>query len=382
MRVLSPKFLIPALVLAVGSLSPSALAQVGVGLPANVVNAPNIGPAEQKAIDEHVEKWMKDLGLDEAEKVKKAREALAGPVMEQNISVPFRLAYSKALVDAKLADLCKSKNDTIAINALRLAGEAAETQSIALLKDGFADKRTSVRYAAVFGAMRAFEQVAPPPGNPNGRAPAVASGTLEQLVVSVAAAMNKDKEESLVVDAASRALLAAAGIDRPKFEGVAKTAAVELCRGLSKKVIAAGKDDWTIIEAAGRAASQFQQALGGAKGAQVDADIRKEAAGLGGDLIAWVCRQLNAGVVPEGGNTDGKGREPYGVALASGENVVLYAVKAAGGPLPGAKLVPAFGQGNRQGDAKVVVDAGTMIAETLTKAPFNLPADRFALKAK
>lgn len=380
MRVLSPKFLIPALVLAVGSLSPSALAQVGVGLPANVVNAPTIGAAEQKAIDEHVERWMKDLALDEAEKVKKAREALAGPVMEQNISVPFRLAYSKALVDAKLADLCKSKNDTVAINALRLAGEAAETQTIGLLKDGFADKRTSVRYAAVFGAMRTFEQVAPPAGNPSGRAPAVASGTLEQFVTAVAAAMNKDKEDALVVDAASRALLAAAGIDRPKFEGVAKSAAVEACRGLSKRVAAAGKDDWTMIEAAGRAASQFQQALGGARGSQVDAEVRKEAAGLGGDLIAWVCRQLGAGAVPEG--SDNKARDAYKVALASGENVVLSAVKAAGGVVPGAKLVPNFEQGNKQGDVKVVVDAEAMIRELLAKAPLSLPADRFALKAK
>lgn len=379
MRVLSPKFLIPALILAAGALAAPALAQPGV-LPANVINAGTIAAADQQAIDEFVGKWMKDLGSDDAEKVKKAREALAGPVMEQNISVPFRLAYSKALTDAKLADLCKSANETVAINALRLAGEAAETQTLGLLKDGFSDKRSAVRYAAVFGAMRAFEQVIPPAGNPNGRAPAVASGALEQLVASTAVVLNKDKEEALVVDAASRALLAAARIDRPKFEGVAKSGAVQACQGLSKRLTAAGKDDWTIVEAAGRAASQFQQSLGGAKGAQVDAEVRKEAAGLGGDLIAWVCRQLNAGAVPEGG--DAKVRDPYAVALAAGENVVLYAIKAAGGPLPGAKLVPAFGEGNKQGDAKVVIEAGKLVGEMLTKAPFGFSADRFALKGK
>ena len=256
-----------------------------------------------------------------------------------------------------------------------VAGEVAEIQTVAFVRDGFADKRSSVRYGAVFASLRTFEQVMPAT-----RAVAIPANTLEQLVTAVGGAMGKDKEEALTVDAASRSLLAAARIDRTKYEGVAKAGALEVCRGLSKKVAAAGKDDWTVIEAAERASTQFQGLLGGAKGAQVDATVRKEAAGLGGDLIAWICRQLNADVIQQAAKSDPKARDPYGLALAAGENTVLSAVKAAGLPVPAAVLVPAFQQGTKGGDAKVVVEAGRITNEILAKAPFELPATRFVLK--
>lgn len=372
MRVLSPTSVLSAMLLTAAAFVTPVLGQPGSGLPQGVVGSATIGSSEQKAIDDHVARWLGDLSSKEADKVKKAREALVAPVLEQNVTVPFRLAYSQALVAGKLGDLCKSDQETTAINALRLAGEVAEIQTVGLVREGFSDKRSAVRYAAVFAALRTFEQMSPAT-----RAVAIPSNTAEQLVSSVASALNKDKEEVLIVDAASRALLSAARIDRPKYEGVSKQASVEVCAGLAKRLAAAGKDDATVVEAGVRAAGQFQALLGGAKGAQVDAGVRKEAAGLGADLIAWVCRQLNAGAVPQ---QDVKGREAYAVALAAGENTVLSAVKAAGTPVPGAVLVPSFQLATKGGDAKVVVDATRMVSDVLGKPPFDLPASRFKLK--
>ncbi|XVJ58336.1 MAG: hypothetical protein HEQ23_02620 [Tepidisphaera sp.] len=369
-----------ALMVAAGVTVPSVMAQP---LAAGVIGAANIGETEKKTIEDFVALHIKDLASGEAEKVRKGKNALVNPLLERVVSVPFRLEYSRVLLAADLANLCKDKNDTVAINALRLAGEVAENGTVALVEEGFKDTRSAIRYAAVFAAGRSFEQVMPA-----GRAVAVTSGRLEQLVRSTAAVMNKDKEEALVVDGASRALLAAARVDFAKYEGVGKSAMVEVAKGLSTRLAKAGPDDTTIVEAGQRAATQFTETLGGAKGAQIDKDARKEAATLGGELAAWVVRQLNTAKIPQIAKGDEaeeatkkrKEREPFKTTLAAAENVVLSALKASGANPPMARLVPAFDQGDRGGDANVVVQTKDwLIRDVLAKAPFEVSADRFKL---
>jgi hypothetical protein len=380
MRVLRSGVLAVALMVAAGVAVPSVMAQP---LAAGVIGAANIGETEKKTIEDFVALHIKDLASGEAEKVRKGKNALVNPLLERVVSVPFRLEYSRVLLAADLANLCKDKNDTVAINALRLAGEVAENGTVALVEEGFKDTRSAIRYAAVFAAGRSFEQVMPA-----GRAVAVTSGRLEQLVRSTAAVMNKDKEEALVVDGASRALLAAARVDFAKYEGVGKSAMVEVAKGLSTRLAKAGPDDTTIVEAGQRAATQFTETLGGAKGAQIDKDARKEAATLGGELAAWVVRQLNTAKIPQIAKGDEaeeatkkrKEREPFKTTLAAAENVVLSALKASGANPPMARLVPAFDQGDRGGDANVVVQTKDwLIRDVLAKAPFEVAADRFKL---
>lgn len=353
-------------------------------LDASIVNASTISAAQQQKITDHVKTHMAELSGGDPEKVKKAKNALTTPTLEPAVSVPFRLAYSQTLMDEKLATLCKDTNETVAINALRIAGEVAENQTIGLVQDGMKDKRSAVRYAAVFGAMRTFDQIAAP-----GRSVAATVSKLESLVRDVAETMNKDKEEPLVIDGASRALLAGAKVTQDKWDVVGKQSAVEVCKGLGKRVATATADDLVLIESAQRAVGQFGDILAGAKGPQFDKDARRETAGLAGDLAAWVVRQINAGKVEQSLAADetadkarkAEQRKFYGAVLATAENAVLSAVKASGATPPAARLVPAFSAGDRQGDANVVVQTRDwLIRDILAKDPFSLPATRFVTK--
>lgn len=383
MRVLRTGVLAVALMVAAGVAVPNVMAQPVGPLSQAIIGAASIGEAEKTAIEAHVALHLKDLASGEPEKVRKAKTALVNPLLERVVSVPFRLEYSRVLLAADLEALCKDKNDTIAINALRLAGEVAENGTVALVEEGLKDTRSPIRYAAVFAAGRTFEQVMPA-----GRAVAVTAGRLEQLVKSVTAVMNNGKEEMLVVDGASRALLAGARVDIAKYESVGRSAMLEAAKGLSTRVAKAGPDDTTVVDAAQRAATQFTDMLGGARGTQIDKDARKEAAILGGELAAWVVRQLNTpkipqiarGDAPEDATKKRKDREPYKATLAAAENSVLSAVKASGANPPAARLVPAFDQGDRGGDANVVVQTKDwLISDVLAKAPFEISADRFKL---
>lgn len=370
-----------ALIVASGAMTSSVWAQP---LGGGVINAGNIGAGEKKAIEDHVALHIKDLGGDDPEKIRKAKNALVNPLLEPAVSVPFRLEYSRVLAASGLGELCKSKNETAAINALRLAGEVAENEMLGLVEEGFKDTRSAVRYAAVFAAGRAFEQVMPAD-----RSVAATSSKLEQVVRGVVTAMNKDKEETLIIDAASRSLLSAARVERPRYESIGKLASAEVCKGLSKRVAAAGPDDLTIVEAGQRAAAQFGEILGGAKGPQFDKDARKEAVTLAGELAAWVVRQINTPKIPQVAKNDAadeaakkrKDREPFKTVLATAENAVLSAIKSAGVNPPAARLVPAFDLADRGGDANVVVQTKDwLIRDVMAKAPFEISADRFKLK--
>jgi hypothetical protein len=367
--------------LGAGTLTPRAFAQP---LADAVARASNIGAAETKAIEDHLAIHIKDFTSGDPEKIRRARNALVNPLLEDGVSVPFRLEYSKQLSSAKLGDLCKDKNETIAINALRLAGEVAENESIGFVESGFSDTRQAVRYAAIFAAGRVFEQMMP-----ESRAVAATSTRLELLVASVTKVLNKDKEDALIVDAASRALLAAARVNRPRYDAVGKSASIEVAKGLAARVAKAGADDMVLIDAGHRAAEQFAGVLAGVGGAQVDKEARTQAAALGGELAAWVARRINDGKVPQVLRGDEKGeeakkreaRKPFGNILATAENTVLSALKASGATVQGARLVPAFEVGDRSGDANVVVQINDWLVKTiLAKAPFDLTGDRFKTK--
>jgi hypothetical protein len=367
--------------LGVGTLTPRASAQP---LADAVLRAATIGAAETKAIEDHLATHLKDLTSGEAEKIRRAKNALVNPLLEDGVTVPFRLEYSKQLAAKKLGDLCKDKNEAVAINALRLAGEVAENETIGFVESGFTDTRQAVRYAAVFAAGRVFEQMMP-----ESRAVAATSTRLELLVTSVAKVLNKDKEDALIVDAASRALLAAARINRPRYEAVAKVASVEVSKGLAVRVAKAGATDKVIIDAGHRAAEQFAGVLAGVGGTQVDKDARTQAAVLGGELAAWVARRISDGTIPQVLKGDEKeeeakkreARKLFGNILATAENTVLSALKASGATVQGARLVPAFEAGDRSGDANVVVQVNDWLVKSiLAKPPFDLSGDRFKTK--
>jgi hypothetical protein len=367
--------------LGAGAITPRAFAQP---LADAVVRAGNIGAAETKAIEDHLATHLKDFTSGDPEKIRRARNALVNPLLEDGVSVPFRLEYSKQLSATKLGDLCKDKNETIAINALRLAGEVAENESIGFVESGFSDTRQAVRYAAIFAAGRVFEQMMP-----ESRAVAATSTRLELLVTSVTKILNKDKEDALIVDAASRALLAAARVSRPRYDAVGKAASIEVAKGLAARVAKAGSDDMVIIDAGHRAAEHFAAVLAGVGGTQVDKEARTQAASLGGELAAWVARRINDGKVPQVLKGDEKdeeakkreARKPFGNILATAENTVLSALKASGATVQGARLVPAFEAGDRSGDANVVVQINDWLVKTiLAKSPFDLTGDRFKTK--
>jgi hypothetical protein len=131
-----------------------ALAQTGV--PDDLIHKNEISAGDRQTIKTVVDANKAGLSGTAAE-IKKAREVLVAPLEKDGVSVPFRVAYSNALIEAGgLAALATDKNDLIAANALRIAGQGATGNTMKIVLDGLKDARPQVRYAATVAARAAF----------------------------------------------------------------------------------------------------------------------------------------------------------------------------------------------------------------------------------
>ncbi len=127
-------------------------------IPEELLRKQEIGDADRQIIRTYVELNKGGLAGTAAD-IKKSREALVTPLEKLGgVSVPFRVAYANALIEAggieKLA--ANKDNDLIATNALRIAGQAATGNTLKVILDGLKDTRPQVRYAATVAARAAF----------------------------------------------------------------------------------------------------------------------------------------------------------------------------------------------------------------------------------
>jgi|GEM_PF-1688315 len=371
--------LVPALTaIALAGLAAPARAQ---SLDSAIVSASSLSATQKDTLTAFVKEHMPGLASGEADRVKKARNALTQPLLENAVTVGFRSTLSELLVAEKLDALCKDKTELVAINALRLAGELTTPEARAMLLDGMADKRAAVRYASVFAAIRTFEQAAPA-----SRFPAMNADGMTPLIEALSKAMTSEKEAN-IADAAARALLAASKIEKAKYESIRPAALQALTAGLTSKLKAASKDDRLIIETAQRAAASLRDDLS-ARGAQMPEDQRKLAVGLAGDMLACISRLVQSGGMPQLAREESKAeadakkesRKLYSNAVTTAENIVLFALRASGQPTGTSTLGRSFEEASKDGDARFVVQFGDLASSTLAKPPFAFEPDRFKTK--
>jgi hypothetical protein len=144
-------------VLAGCCISCGALAQ---SIPEGLAGKSDLSAADQQAIATFVQGHATKLSSNDPLEVREAREAILAPLERRGeISVAFRVQVANRLLDT-LRENAKSSNDHVAVNALRLAGEIATSNSLEILETGLSDTRPAVRYAACFGLSRLYAAAA------------------------------------------------------------------------------------------------------------------------------------------------------------------------------------------------------------------------------
>lgn len=129
-------------------------------IPEGLAGKSDLSAADQQAIATFVQGHAPKLASADPLEVREAREAILSPLERRGeVSVAFRVQLANRMMET-LRENAKSNNDHVAINALRLAGEVATSNTLEILEAGLNDTRPAVRYAACFGLSRLYAAAA------------------------------------------------------------------------------------------------------------------------------------------------------------------------------------------------------------------------------
>lgn len=360
----------PAFLVVLGTLALPVATRAQPGQPCAtpaMAESITLSQADKDKLRACVESNKEGLAGD-ADQIKRARRAVGG-IFDSgaNISVSFRIEMARVLIPV-LKPLIADKRDIVAANALQLAGEVATTDSIPLLTEGLASKNPAVRYGAAYGFKRLFDQL---------RSSSPAFNRSEALAAcnAVAAAVAGEKD-ARVLEGYARALEAAAIVpsEKEQIAGLRAAAVAAVAKEFGARLRAkdAGSD---LAAAAIRAGSVLRDA---ATNQRVGADepplpqaTLKEVAGMGGDLIAFANRHVQAGNLVEADR-----------AALAGVADVGYSVYffAAGAMKTTQVKEEEFSTPIREEkDKDFAQKAAKFIGPdgALTKAPFSFSAERF-----
>lgn len=356
---------------------PAAIGQTT--LDSGAISANPLSAAQADNVSAFVKERVADLRSGDPERVRRARNDLTQPMLEAQASVSLRQTFAQALTGEKLADLAKDKNEVVAINALRIAGEVATPEMFDIIRAQLGENRSQVRYAAAFAAQRSFQQIAPA-----SRGVAATANDLTDLIGAIGKRLAGEKE-TLVFDVLARGLVDAVRIDRPRYESVRPAAMSELATALGAKIKDLKPTDTDTIDTLLSVTTQLRDELS-RNGAKMPEASRNAAAVLGGQTLAWIGRQASANVYPQIGRNEDKDVQAkkkadrkHVVDLARvAESVVIFAAAGAGQNVPAANLGDALDQATREGDARFLEQfRERIVVGVLTKAPFNASADTF-----
>jgi hypothetical protein len=310
-----------------GAPAVKAQAQAPGSLVPEIIQSTNeLTPAQGAQLQEYIQDGLRHLVTGDPAEIKRGREMLLDPFKQgKKPSVSFRTAYGQKLapeLEKLVKDEGSSIKDTIAVNALRIAGEAATPESASVVEQALADKRTAVRFAAATGLGRTLESV-----NNREFSPAISANRLVDAVGKLGAAASNEQSPQ-VLDAAIRSLLAGTRIDREKHEAVREAAMAMLADKASGRLRALGgtPQDEPAAEALLRAVNGMRLAVAGPTSYTKDA--YKKGAELAGHSIAYVQRNLKA-FAPEAA---GGKAEIQKKMLNEAETLIQAASQKAGGP--------------------------------------------------
>ncbi len=330
-----------------GFTATGAFAQ-GVSIPDALVTKARLTDDDKNTLEAAVKAAKAGL-MGDAEQIRVARTALLKP-LSGNASLQFRLEYAAAL-RGTLEELVASGKEQTAINALRIAGEAGATGTLAVLLSQLDPEKTvssPVRVAACVGVGRLFEVTAK-------QDPAVNPADLTKAVNALAEVAGKTNDP-FVVDAAVRALATAVSIPAAKAEAGLLTSTVSKLSQIGGKRAAA-------IGEPGSAAymSPVIRAAGAVRDVVISTTLNdatyREAAAFAGDVAVAIVRLRSKPI---------EGIETQMIEQASGAAGTIVAIT--GGLLDKGGARP-----------KPPTDIAALIGAdgVLSKPPFGFPADRF-----
>lgn len=375
------KLLLLILAVVVGWRSAPVSAQTGE-LPQAVVESAQPTPEQVDEIQKYIAARIADLESGEPARVKRGRDDLQSPATNPGASIAFRTAYSDALVP-ELARLGKLDNDVVVISAVLTAGSLATGPAIDVIERYCADKRQAVRFAAVSGIRDTLRSISRTP-------PVVGPDIIARVVDGLATGLSTEADPS-VADMYVRALLEAGRVQQQKFEAIPNQAAGQLVRTIGSRVRKLGNApaDREMLQAVIRASEAVRDALAeDVIRKQRPEDLVRDAGGMGGDLLAYVFRQVRAGNIPVAKGADQAAidqakaaRQIESTLTQLGVNIVFSASdRLARGPLnQPPDLAGMIGLANAKGDKDFLQAVGLIIGEggLLTKPPFNFNPNRF-----
>jgi hypothetical protein len=333
-------------------------------------NVNGLTEEEAKVVAQYVADHSKNLS-DDPQLLKKDRDALLQPLEKANTSAPFRLTYEKSLIPL-ITQMVGSPKEMVVINGLILAGDLATDRAIEVILGKIGDKAPAVRFQVGYALGRVFQTVVKAP---KAARDVVLKGAVKDLEGRIA-----QEKNAAVLDSFIRA-----GLDATKIDFLQNDAISAVARGVIKAAKNLNNPAGTReAEALLRAADQLQLVLAQAagRGVPVDPNTAKDAAELGGVLIARVVRMVEKKELPlaEGKPIDPL-RDTSAQLVSASQKLIQFSGQSLqpGGTFTMPPLVESLKQGTVKGDATFVQDAQLLIGPggMLTKAPFDLPAEKF-----
>ncbi|MGH7242659.1 MAG: hypothetical protein ACREJD_04510 [Phycisphaerales bacterium] len=349
-----------------------------------ITSATPLTDAQKETITKFAAPLLEALKSDDANKVRDARTALVRPLQRAGVvvGVPFRQAYSQVL-GIPLANLADDKRPLNSINAMRIGAELATAEGFDIIEKGFRSPLVPVRVAAAGAASRAFVVAS------NAAAAVVAKRLFDTTTQLGKLLADPDKD---VVDAAARALIKA--IETARQPEVRNGACTALCKGISLRASQVTKTlpEPQILDAFRRTALGLREDLTKVQGDRppLSADSLRNIQEVAGDLIAMVARLVASNALPPARPADAaadrKEKEalrdaPSQIVGASEQILSLIADKIE--PIR-TNFAEQVRKANIDADAQFLLSAKDLIGPggRLTRAPFNLPDNRFNLNAK
>lgn len=351
-----------ASVVALVAATSPALGQIS--LPDSVVNPPSgvLSADDRSQVTRYIDASKAGLSGNNDE-VSAARKALLRPLLSSSVAQAFRLEYAKQLLPV-VQPLVKSKNPDIAVNAVRIAGELATHDSIAVLAEALKDSNPAVRLTAAMGYERTFATV-----RGDSPSPAIVARDGSEAVKSLATAFAAE-QDPLVADAIVYAFDAAIKANTSALPGVRQDAVKLLSDAIAVKARSA--DAMKFIASLARATDSLLDAVNDTRWVPARESL-VDAAGVVGDIVSLALRQTEAGS-PEGENLRNLKQ-----VLAQAENLYFFAhtkIDPNGRPVRRG-LAESLGTDN----AKFRRDAIELRAKlTDPSGAFRIPADRYAAK--
>ena len=273
----------------------SAHAQVRAELPASVVEAASIGPAERSQIESFVESLAQAATGADPEAATRARRDLITPLSGRQPSVAFRQAYAQA-ASGLMRTLLNADEPADRIAALRLAGNLATGDALANIRDALGAEDPGVRLFAAVQARRVFEVS-------GASGAAVTESQSQQLIEALADSAGQDAPEAHA-QAVVRALGAGALLRARELGDTRSRATTALARVAAAGIQGADPADLlnhenTLLTAASLVTRSVSEA-----GATVSDDAARAAAELGGEILALILRRQTGNMIPDQPDAD------------------------------------------------------------------------------